>query len=421
MPIFAYEAINAQGQKETGELEAANRNQAILDIRNAGLKPTKVAQRAETAAAKKSGAAKKEEAGPARTKGGKIKGRATAQQLTDFTAQMAVLIDAGLPVVRSLKVLARQQKPGAFKFIIEDVSESVEQGSSLSEAFGNHPRTFDRLYVNMIKAGEAGGILDTILQRLADFMEKAQRLKKKVIGAMIYPIIVMSVAVMILTGIMIFVIPAFKKMFEEQGMELHIMTAALIWVSESIASIYGLIFVAVVAAAGFGITAWGRTPKGERVMDTIKLKLPIFGNIIKKAVTARFTRTLGTLVMAGVPILESLNICKNAIGNVVLGEAIDKVANSIKEGETIAGPLSETGLFDDLVVNMIDVGEETGELDKMLMKVADTFDTYVDIAVESLVSILEPVLIVFMGGAIGFIVIALFLPLVGLIDAIGGA
>jgi type IV pilus assembly protein PilC len=420
MPIFAYEAINAQGQKETGELEAANRNQAILEIRNAGLKPTKVAQRAETAGTKKA-AAKKEEGAAPRTKAGKIKGKGSAQQLTDFTAQMAVLIDAGLPVVRSLKVLARQQKPGAFKFIIEDVSESVEQGSSLSEAFANHPRTFDRLYVNMIKAGEAGGILDTILQRLADFMEKAQRLKKKVVGAMIYPIIVMSVAVMILTGIMIFVIPAFKKMFEEQGMELHWMTAGLIFVSENTANWPGLLFAGTVTLIVVGIMAWGRTPKGERVIDTIKLKLPIFGPIIKKAVTARFTRTLGTLVTAGVPILESLNICKNAIGNVVLGEAIDKVANSIKEGETIAGPLSETGLFDDLVVNMIDVGEETGELDKMLMKVADTFDTYVDIAVESLVSILEPILIVFMGGAIGFIVIALFLPLVGLIDAIGQA
>ena len=419
MPIFAYEAINAQGQKETGELEAANRNQAILEIRNAGLKPTKVAQRAETAASKKS--AKKEEAGPARSKSGKIKGKASAQQLTDFTAQLAVLIDAGLPVVRSLKVLGRQQKPGAFKFILEDVGESVEQGSSLSEAFGNHPRTYDKLYVNMIKAGEAGGILDTILQRLADFMEKSQRLKKKVVGAMIYPIIVMSVAVMILTGIMVFVIPAFEKMFEEQGMELHWMTAMLVFASRGIASIWGLLFVIAIGAMGFGIVAWGRTTKGERVMDTIKLKIPIFGPIIKKAVTARFTRTLGTLVMAGVPILESLNICKNAMGNVVLGEAIDRVANSIKEGETIAGPLSETGLFDDLVVNMVDVGEETGELDKMLMKVADTYDVYVDIAVESLVSIMEPILIVFMGGAIGFIVIALFLPLVGLIDAIGGA
>jgi type IV pilus assembly protein PilC len=418
MPIFAYEAINAQGQKETGELEAANRNQAILEIRNAGLKPTKVAQRAESAGKK---AAPKEEAGPARAKGGKIKGKASAQQLTDFTAQLAVLIDAGLPVVRSLKVLGRQQKPGAFKFILEDVSESVEQGSSLSEAFGNHPRTFDRLYVNMIKAGEAGGILDTILQRLADFMEKAQRLKKKVVGAMIYPIIVMSVAVMILTGIMIFVIPAFEKMFQEQGMELHWMTAILVGFSRGIASIWGLLFVLLIGGAAAGMVAWGRTAKGERVLDAVKLKLPVFGPIIKKAVTARFTRTLGTLVMAGVPILESLNICKNAIGNVVLGEAIDKVASSIKEGETIAGPLSETGLFDDLVVNMVDVGEETGELDKMLMKVADTFDVYVDIAVESLVSILEPVLIVFMGGAIGFIVIALFLPLVGLIDGISGA
>ena len=419
MPIFAYEAINAQGQKETGELEAANRNQAILEIRNAGLKPTKVAQRAETAAAKKS--AKKDDGAAARPKDGKIRGKASAQQLTDFTAQMAVLIDAGLPVVRSLKVLSRQQKPGAFKFILEDVSESVEQGSSLSEAFGNHPRTFDKLYVNMIKAGEAGGILDTILQRLADFMEKSQRLKKKVIGAMIYPIIVMSVAVMILTGIMIFVVPAFEQMFQEQGMELHWMTAMLVGISRGIVSIWGVIFVGVVIAGAFGLMAWGRTPGGERVIDRLKLKLPIFGPIIKKAVTARFTRTLGTLVMAGVPILESLNICKNAIGNVILGEAIDKVANSIKEGETIAGPLSETGLFDDLVVNMIDVGEETGELDKMLLKVADTFDTYVDIAVESLVSILEPVLIVFMGGAIGFIVIALFLPLVGLIDGISNA
>ena len=282
-----------------------------------------------------------------------------------------------------------------------------------------HPRTYDRLYVNMIKAGEAGGILDTILQRLADFMEKAQRLKKKVMGAMIYPIIVMSVAVMILTGIMIFVVPAFESMFEDQGMELHILTRILIGVSNGIASIWGIVFAVAVVVAGFGLMAWGRTTKGERIVDAIKLKLPIFGPIIKKSVTARFTRTLGTLVMAGVPILESLNICKNAIGNVVLGEAIDKVASSIKEGESIAGPLGETGLFDDLVVNMIDVGEETGELDKMLLKVADTFDTYVDIAVESLVSILEPILIVFMGGAIGFIVIALFLPLVGLIDQIG--
>jgi type IV pilus assembly protein PilC len=224
---------------------------------------------------------------------------------------------------------------------------------------------------------------------------------------------------MILTGIMIFVVPAFEQMFKEQGFELPLMTQILVGVSNGIASWKGAVFVGVVVAAGFGLMAWGRTPKGERVIDKMKLKLPIFGNIIKKAVTARFTRTLGTLVTAGVPILEALNICKNAIGNVVLGEAIDKVASSIKEGETIAGPLGETGLFDDLVVNMIDVGEETGELDKMLIKVADTFDTYVDIAVESLVSILEPILIVFMGGAIGFIVIALFMPLVGLIDAIG--
>ncbi len=418
MPIFAYEALNAKGQKETGEVDAANRNQAILDIRNAGLKPTKVTQRAETAATKQATKAP-EAGGAAPAAGGKRKfGRVSAQQITDFTAQLAVLIDAGLPVVRSLKVLAKQQKSVAFKNVIEDVAQSVEQGSSLSEAFGHHPRVFDRLYVNMVKAGEAGGILDTILQRLADFLEKAQRLKKKVIGAMIYPIIVMSVAVMILTGIVIFVVPSFKKMFADQGFDLPPPTAALIFVSDSIAGWRGLVFVAIMAVAFMGFTAWARTPGGTKAVDKIKLKLPIFGNIIQKAVTARFTRTLGTLVQAGVPILEALTICKNAIGNVVLGNAIEKVAASIKEGETIAGPLSETGLFDDLVVNMIDVGEETGELDKMLVKVADTFDVYVDIAVESLVSILEPVLIVFMGGAIGFIVIALFLPLVSLIENI---
>lgn len=420
MPNFAYEAINQQGQKQTGELEAENRNEAILEIRNNGLKPTKVTQVAAQAAASSAKASKKAGAGPKRSSNGKIKGRVGAQLLTDFTAQMAVLIDAGLPVVRSLKVLSKQQKPGPFKFVLEDVANSVETGSSLSEAFGAHPRVFDRLFVNMIKAGETGGILDTILQRLADFMEKAQRLKKKVIGAMIYPIIVMSVAVMILTGIMIFVIPAFEKMFEDQGMTLHWMTAMLVFISRALVSWVGIAFVGVLAAAGFGFLAWSRTETGERVTDSIKLKMPIFGGIIKKSVTARFTRTLGTLVTAGVPILESLNICKNAIGNVVLGEAIDRVANSIKEGETIAAPLSQTGLFDDLVVNMIDVGEETGELDKMLIKVADTFDVYVDIAVESLISILEPILIVFMGGAIGFIVIALFLPLVGLIEGISG-
>lgn len=417
MPNFAYEAINQQGQKQTGELEADNRNEAILEIRNNGLKPTKVTQLAATAA-KAAKATKKAESGPKVGKDGKIRGRVSSRLLTEFTAQMAVLIDAGLPVVRSLKVLSKQQKPGPFKFILEDVSHSVETGSSLSEAFASHPKVFDRLFVNMIKAGETGGILDTILQRLADFMEKAERLKKKVVGAMIYPIIVMSVAVMILTGIMIFVVPAFEQMFEDQGMELHWMTQILVFTSRGLVSPWGIGAAVLLVGAGFGILAWSRTETGERITDSIKLKLPIFGNIIRKSVTARFTRTLGTLVMAGVPILESLNICKNAIGNVVLGEAIDKVANSIKEGETIAAPLSQTGLFDDLVVNMVDVGEETGELDKMLIKVADTFDVYVDIAVESLVSILEPILIVFMGGAIGFIVIALFLPLVGLIDGL---
>ncbi|MCC6572916.1 MAG: type II secretion system F family protein [Planctomycetes bacterium] len=416
MPLFAYEAINNKGQRETGEVEAANRNAAIIEIRNAGLKPTKVTQRSE-AEKKAATPAAKEKARPA-DKAKRLKGRVASKYVAEFTAQMSVLIDAGLPVVRSLKVLAKQQKEGTFKYMIEDIAESVEQGSSLSDAFNMHNRTFDRLYVNMVKAGEAGGVLDTILQRLADFLEKAQRLKQKVVGAMIYPIVVMSVAVFILTGIMVFVVPSFEKMFKDQGFKLPLMTEILVSVSRGIASWQGAVGLVALILIAFGLMAWGRTAKGTRVKDKLKLKMPILGNIIKKAITARFTRTLGTLVQAGVPILESLTICKNAMGNVILGEAIEKVASSIKEGESIASPLSETGLFDDIVVNMIDVGEETGELDKMLLKVADTFDVYVDVAVESLISILEPMLIVSMGGAIGFIVIALFLPLVSLIENI---
>ena len=411
MPTYKFEAMDATGQEIKDVIESPSQEEAQATIRQMGYFITKISvQKGKQAATKGVGKKRKTFA----------IGGAKSKDICTFTRQLSILQDAGLPILRSLRILEGQSKPGALKNALIDTCDEIESGSTLSESMAKNPKVFNRLYVNMIKAGEAGGILDTILQRLADFMEKAQRLKKKVIGAMIYPIIVMSVAVMILTGIMIFVIPAFEKMFKEQGMSLHWMTASLIFVSHALVSWYGIVIAIAVAAAGFGMLAWGRTDAGQRVTDRIKLRVPIFGNIIRKAVTARFTRTLGTLVQAGVPILEALNICKNAIGNVILGEAIDKVASSIKEGESIAGPLGETGLFDPLVVNMIDVGEETGELDKMLIKVADTFDVYVDIAVESLISILEPVLIVFMGGAIGFIVIALFLPLVGLIDAIGG-
>ena len=348
----------------------------------------------------------------------KVKGKVKGKQLTDFSNQFAVLQDAGLPVVRSLKVLANQQKGGPLKTVLEDLADSVESGTSLSDAMMSHPKVFDKLFCNMIRAGEVSGNLDTVLDRLSTFLEKAQRLKQKVIGASIYPIVVMSVAVLILTAIVVFVVPAFEKMFSQQGLELPMMTKILLWTSRNAAAWPGLVFVGTIVGSIVGISAWGKTKGGRRAIDKFKLKIPIIGVIIKKSTTSRFCRTLSTLVTAGVAILEALAICREAINNEVLAEAIDQVAVSIKEGESIAAPLSKTDLFDDIVVNMVDVGEETGELDKMLAKVADTFDAEVDVAVESMLSVIEPILIVFMGGAIGFIVIALFLPMISMIQNI---
>jgi type IV pilus assembly protein PilC len=424
MAIFSYEALSADGKRQTGEVEAADRNAAITVIRGGGLKPTKVMEKdSDRGAAKNAGAAAPTPSGSVAAepkKKGKTKGKVKSQQLSDFANQFAVLQDAGLPIVRSLKVLANQQKPGTFKAILEDVTETVESGSTLSDALAQHPNAFDNLFCNMVKAGEAGGVLDVIMNRLAGFLEKAQRLKKKVVGASVYPVVVMSVAIIILTAIIIFVVPAFETMFKAQGLDLPFPTQMLLFISRGLVGWFGLALVAVVVGTIVGVGAWRKTKGGKRKMDAIKLKLPIFGTILRKSTTSRFCRTLGTLIASGVPILESLTICRNAINNEVLGEAIDTVRASIKEGESIAAPLGKTSLFDDLVVNMIDVGEETGELDKMLVKVADNYDLEVDIAVDALMSIMEPILIVFMGGAIGFIVIALFLPLVSMIENIGG-
>lgn len=418
MPIFVYEALGRDNQRQNGELEATNRNDAINQLRARGLKPTKVDEagggrsRGGAAAPAQAAAARQ---GPRK----KHRGRIPAQLLSDFANQFAVLQDAGLPIVRSLKVLSGQQKPGPFKGILEDVTDTVEAGSTLSDALAQHPNAFDNLFCNMVKAGEAGGVLDVILNRLAGFLEKAQRLKKKVKGASVYPVVVMSVAILILTAIIIFVVPAFETMFKAQGLELPLPTQILLFLSRNLAGWLGLGLLVFFVVAFLGFSAWSKTAGGKVSVDRLKLKIPIIGTIIRKSTTSRFCRTLGTLITSGVPILEALAICRNAINNEILGQAIDQVRASIKEGESISAPLAKTSLFDDIVVNMIDVGEETGELDKMLIKVADTYDLEVDIAVESLMSVMEPVLIVFMGGAIGFIVIALFLPLVSMIENIG--
>ena len=411
MPVYRFEAMNAQGQSVRNEIEAISEEEAIQKIRAQKLFPTSVKQKVDRRATTPGGRRR-----PKKTF---TIGGVSNKQLTLFTRQLSTLQDAGLPIVRSLKILEGQLKPGVLKNVLGTVGEDVEGGMTFSESLAKHPKAFDKLYVNMVRAGEIGGVLDTILQRLADFREKAQRLKKKILGAMIYPVAVVTVAGAILAGIMIFIVPKFKEMFEEFDVELPAITLTLMAVSDfiahrwywGIAGIIGIIvFVKAVAA----------TAGGRYIIDKIKLKLPLFGVIITKSTIARFTRTLGTLVASGVPILEALNITKDTAGNAVVSRALSHVHDSIREGESIAEPLAQSKVCDDMVVNMIDVGEETGDLDKMLLKVADQYDDDVDTAVESLTSLIEPIMIIFLGGAVGFIVIALFMPLVQLINHMGG-
>ena len=415
MPVFAFEAIKDDGQKVKSEVTAGSKDEAIRKIQDQGLRPTRIkAQKEES----KSRSVPGVEKAPAKKKGGLFMGGVSSNDIVTFTTQLSTLQDAGLPIVRSLKILEEQQKPGRFKDQLEEVSSEVEQGSTLSEAMAKYPKSFDKLYISMVKAGEAGGVLDVILRRLAGFMEKSQKLRKQVKGALIYPAAVITVAILILVVIMLFVVPAFEKMFADIGQALPAPTQLLLNTSQAIQTYWYLIPLIPIFLM-FIMKMIARTEAGERWIDAFKLRMPVFGNIIKKSSVARFCRTLGTLIASGVPILEALRIVKDAVGNVIISNAIEDVHGSIREGDTIADPLRASGIFDELLVNMIDVGEETGELDKMLMKIADNYEADVDVAVEGMSSLLEPLLIVGMGLVVGFIVISLFLPLVSIIKNIG--
>jgi len=434
MPTFTVEAMDNKGKRVKTEIEASSANDAIARLKQKGFKPMNVKEKADGAAA----AAPPPAAGPgaappqagpgisAVPTGGKVArkgiffaGRVRHKQLTQFTQQLSVLMDAGLPIVRSLKILGTQQKPGLLKNILVEVADDVETGSSFSEALAKHPRTFDKLYVNMVKAGEAGGVLDVILQRLAAFMERMEALRRKIIGASIYPVVVIIIAIAVVLLIMTFIVPKFEEVFKQVNVPMPALTLILMGISNFIKTFWWSI-IAVPIIAWFAVKAWGRTRSGRFTIDRVKLNFPLVGPIIKKSVIARFCRTLGTLLQSGVPILEALSIVKNATGNEVVAAAIERVHDSIREGETIAGPLAASGVFDDIVINMIDVGEETGELDKMLLKIADNYDAEVDAAVSALMSVLEPVLIVGLGLTVGFIVVSLFLPLISLLEGISG-
>jgi type IV pilus assembly protein PilC len=422
MPVYSFEAMDGAGKVVRQEIEAANRDEAISRIRSMGYFPTKVKEKgAEKEGKSPSHAVAIAPEVAEKKRRFRVFGGVSTRELTNFTVQLSTLQDAGLPIVRSLHILEGQMKPCPFKNTVFEVAEDVEGGSSLSEALAKHPKAFDKLYVNMVKAGEASGALVAILSRLADYKEKSLRLKRRVIGAAIYPAVVLTVAAIIVIGIMVFVIPSFQKMFNELGVELPRMTIILLSIAGLVRS-YTFVILIIVIPVGIYVSAIlaGRGSSGRRFVDRMKLKLPIAGPVIKKTVIARFSRTLGTLISSGVPILDALGIVKEAIGNKVVEDAIDRVHGSIREGETVAGPLAQSGVFDDVFVNMIDVGEETGALDKVLTKIADNYDEEVDVAVESMTSILEPILIVGLGICVAFVVISLFMPLIAIIEKIGG-
>ena len=333
-----------------------------------------------------------------------------------FTRQLATLVDAGLPLVRSMQVLEKQEKNPMLKKALGDMADSIQSGSTFAEALAQHPKIYNKLYVNMAKAGEVGGVLDQVLVRLAEFMEKAQKIKNKVVGAMMYPMVVMVMALGILTFLMIVIIPKFKEIFSEllEGQALPGLTQFVMGASELMTKRLPFLIIGV-AGLVFLIKMAAKTKQGSLLLDHLKLKMPVFGNLVRKTVVGRFTRTLGTLMASGVPVLQALNIVRDTAGNEVVAKAVNQIHDAVKEGENMAPPIEASGVFPPMVVSMVQVGEETGELPEMLMKIADSYDDEVDNAVAGLTSVIEPLLIVFLALVVGTIVIALFLPLISII------
>jgi type IV pilus assembly protein PilC len=412
MPVFQYVALDSQGVEIKDEVEALSEKEAISKIRNMGYFPTKVRSKGAVRAGGKTAAK------PKRRRGANA--RVKVRYITQFARQLSTLQDAGLPILRSLRILEEQQKAGNFKRIIGYVADDIEGGSTLSEALGKYSRAFDRLFVNMVAAGETGGVLDLILSRIADFKEKAIRLRARVKGAMIYPCVVLTAAFLILLGLMTFVIPSFKTVLEEmvEG-KLNPVTTTVLGISGWIAYQYGW---AVLAGVPFGIIFILRIIRkfrpGRVVLDTIKLKLPVVGQLSSKVSITRWTRTLGTLISAGVPILDAINVTRETAGNEVYANMLTNVHNSIRQGDTFAGPLRASKTVDLLVSNMVGVGEETGDLDKMLLKVADQYDEQVDVLVGGLMSMLEPIMILTLGSIVMTIVLAVFLPMIQVITSL---
>ena len=401
--MYLWVAETKKGRKLKGELEAASEQIARAQLRKRNLKILKLKPKPKDLFANIAF----------------MQPKVTNKDIVIFTRQFSTMIDAGLPLVQGLNILAEQAENPTFRSILKQITKDVEGGSTLAEAMKKHPKIFSELFVNLIAAGEVGGILDTILQRLATFIEKAEDLKSKIKGALTYPIVVMIIAFIVIAVILIFVIPVFQDMFSSFGSALPAPTQLVVNMSDFMKSNIIYIIPAIILI-GFVFKQYRNTKGGRKTTDAISLKLPVFGDLLKKTAVARFTRTLGTMLSSGVPILDSLEIVAKTAGNVVIEEIIYEVRGSIAEGQTIAEPLSENDVFPGMVIQMISVGEATGALDTMLEKIADFYDKEVDAAVDALTAMLEPLLMLFLGGAIGGLVIAVYLPIFSMAGAVGG-
>jgi type IV pilus assembly protein PilC len=398
MAVFTYSGRGTGGTM-TGEIEAPDRTSAVGELRKRAILVTKIQERAGGKSPSKAG--------------GKVKDK----EMAIFTRQFSTMIDAGLPLVQCLNILAEQSESKNLRDVTARVARSVEQGSTLADSLRRHPRAFDDLFTNMVEVGESGGILDIVFQRLASYIEKAAALKRKVKGAMIYPASIIGVAFLVVIFMLTFVIPTFTKMFKDLGADLPLPTQVVVWLSEFVRT-YILLIIAAIFGCVFAIRAYYRTEKGQATIDALLLKVPVMGTLIRKVAVARFTRTLGTLVSSGVPILEGLRITARTAGNKVVEKAVLQCRAAVTAGKTLAEPLKASGVFPPMVIQMISVGEQTGALDAMLSKIADFYDDEVDTAVTSMTALLEPIMIVVLGVLIGGLVVAMYLPIFKLVTLV---
>ncbi len=432
MPKFNYVALDSRGQESTGVIEASTSNDAVGQLRQAGYFPTSVVEEGKGKAAPKGTKAVQKKSGGAVVAKGKKGGivlfekkTVKSKTLMIFTRQLATLIDAGLPLLRSLTVLAKQERDPVLHKTIHHLADAVQGGSTFSESMAQHPLIFNKLYINMVKAGELGGVLELVLNRLAEFQEKAQKVKNKVISAMAYPVIVLIIAMLIMLFLMAFIVPRFQQIFTEMlgGKELPWITRFVISISDVVKAMFipPYLWITIGAVVGLivGYKSLSGSVGGRKLLDRVALATPLFGDLLRKSSISRFSRTLGTLVTSGVPILQALNITRETAGNAVVADAVGKVHDAVKEGESIVQPLEASGVFPPMVISMVDVGEETGQLPEMLLKIAEVYDDEVDNAVEGLTSLLEPIMIVVLALVVGTIVIALFMPLIDIIKTMG--